>query len=425
MKSSKQVLLIASDPGLPGEIGSALRELPGDLELVLHTEKELRRGVEYAVNREPAVVLIDLADHDIAAVKRAAQEIHSASPGRLIAVCYHPQVFGDKGESAPALIELMRAHVSDFLRRPAAASELEQILRRHFRSSDQQPSSRGRLVAFMGNKGGVGKSTLSLSVACALARTAPDRVLLVDGSLQHGAMCELLDLVPDATLRDAALQVDRLDERLLRSLSSEHESGLRVLAAPSNAIDAAPVDDQVLARILTVARQAFDYVIVDTFPVIDSVTVAVLDVADLAFIVLNNLMPAVLGTAELFKVLERLGVPDERLRVVLNHNHPGFRGSLGAVDVADRIQRTIDYVVPYSKQVLAATNSGAPHVIQAPRWRGFGKAIRAIEVELLRWSTEGLSPQGGELDELPSGRELQSSRGVGLEERLLSEESRG
>lgn len=408
MKSSKQILLIGSDPSLPGEIGSALRELPEDLQLVLHTEKELRRGVEHAVNRDPAVVLIDLGDEDLSVVRRAAMEIHSASPDRLVIVCYHPQVFGDAGASAPALIDLMRANVSDFLRRPAATSEFEEILRRHFKAAGKESSTRGRLVSFMGNKGGVGKSTMSLAVACSLARKFPDRVLLIDGSLQHGAMCELLDLVPDASLRDAALQIDRLDERLLRMLSVAHHSGLRVLAAPSNAIDAAVVDDEALARILSVARQAFDYVIVDTFPVIDSVTVAVLDVADVAYVVLNNLMPAVLGTAELFKVLERLGVADERLKVVLNHSHAGFRGALRPVDVAAGIGRDIDHVVPYSKQVLAATNSGAPYAMRAPRWRGFGKAIHQIEQEVLGWDAERL---GAPKISLPASGEAHGQNG--------------
>ena len=406
MKSSKQILLIGSDPSLPEEIGSALRDLPGELQLVLHTERELRRGIEHAVNRNPAVVIIDLGDKDLSVVRRAAMEINAAAADRLVIVCYHPQVLGDADQSAPALIELMRANVSDFLRRPASTSEFEEILRRHFKAADKEASSRGRLVSFLGNKGGVGKSTMSLSVACSLARNAPDRVLLVDGSLQHGATCELLDLVPEATLRDAALQIDRLDERLLRMLSVAHESGLRVLAAPSNAIDAAVVDDEVLARILAVARQAFDYVIVDTFPVIDSITVAVLDVADLAYVVLNNLMPAVLGTAELFKVLDRLGVADERVRVVLNHSQSGFRGALQPADVAEGIGKDIDHVVPYTKQVLAATNTGTPFVMRAPRWRGFGKAVQKIEREIVGWNAQGLGIPRVSLSELEGSGQL-------------------
>ena len=76
------------------------------------------------------------------------------------------------------------------------------------------------------------------------------------------------------------------------------------------------------------------------------------------YVTLNAFVPSVLGAAELFGVLEQLGVPSERIRVVLNHSHPRFRGCLRGVDVADRLGRDIDFVVPYSRKVLTATNAG-------------------------------------------------------------------
>ena len=51
---------------------------------------------------------------------------------------------------------------------------------------------------------------------------------------------------------------------------------------------------------------------------------------------------------------------------------------LPASDVATRLARAIDYQVPFSRQVLAATNSGDPHILSAARWRGFPRAIRRI-----------------------------------------------
>jgi len=335
------------------------------------------------VNRTVDVVFLELED-DLDEARRIATEISTGVSDPVIVMIYRPQVVGGDGRSASLLIDLMRAGARDFLRRPVATSEVEDLLRRHFEHAGEKKAPRGRVISFIGNKGGVGKSTLSLSVACSLAQRAPDRVLLIDASLQHGAMCELLGVEPEATVSDAARQVDRLDERLLRMLSTPHESGLRVLAAPPNAIDAAPVDDQAFARILSVARRAFDFVIVDTFPLIDSITVAILDVADLAFVVLNDFIPAVLGTAELLSVLGRLGVSEERIRVVLNHANGGYRGRLRDADVARRLDHDLNFVVPFSRKVLAATNTGEPFVMRAPKRWGFGKAIRLIEDEILR-----------------------------------------
>ncbi len=415
MERTLQILLIAPDPALRKEVQGALADLPDDMRIAMHTESDQRRGIEHALNRRPDVVLIELGD-SIEEARRLAAEITSGSADPRLMMVYRPQVLSGDDRSASTVIDLMRAGVKDFLRRPVSASELEDLLRRHFWSTGQDRSARGRVLTFMGNKGGVGKSTVSLSVACRLAQRYPGRVLLIDASLQHGAMCELLGLVPEATISDAARQIDRLDGRLLRMFSASHESGLRVLAAPPNAIDAAPVDDQAFARILSVARRAFDYVVVDTFPLIDSVTVAILDVADMVFVVLNDLVPAILGTSELLDVLGRIGVSEERVRVVLNHANSGYRGRLKDVDVAARLDHDLDFVVPHSKRVLSATNTGEPYVLRAPRWFGFGRAIGAIEQEILGWNTDDLvvpvavpqngavAPEGELIEDLPEQR---------------------
>ena len=426
MERTLNILLIARDPSLPKEVEDAVGDLADAARIVVHTESQVRRGIEHALNRRVDAVFLELGD-DLDEARRTAQEITRGASDVLVVGLYRPQALPSEGreDSAGVLIELMRCGIKDFLRRPLAGTELESTLRRHFRSVGREQVRRGRVVSFVGNKGGVGKSTLSLSTACRLARRAPGRVLLIDGSLQHGAMCELLDLDAQATICDAARQIDRLDERLLRTLTVEHGSGLRVLAAPANAIEAAPVDERVLARILTVARQAFDVVIVDTFPLLDSITVAVLDVSDLVFVVLSDLIPAVLGTSELLGVLERIGIAEDRIRVVLNHNHKGFRGHLRDEDVATRLSRDLDFVVPYSRRVLAATNSGEPYVLRAPRWSRFDRAVRAIEREVLdpREQTE-VARSGGESDD-PGASALRDAPRANLADASEPRESDG
>jgi len=423
MERTLQVLLLSDQTALRGEVESASRDLPGEMGLAIHTESDRRRGIEHALNRLPDLVLLDLADDVAEALRTAAEISRGASETKVVAV-YRPDVLGAEATSTSFLIELMRAGVKDFLRRPVSGNELEELLRRQFWSADREKARRGRVVSFLGNKGGVGKSTVSLGVACGLARRAPGRVLLVDASLQHGAMCELLGVVPDATISDAARQIDRLDERLLRMFSVSHESGLRVLAAPPNAIDAAPVDDLALARILSVARLAFDYVVVDTFPLVDGVTVAILDVADLVFVVLNEFVPAVLGTHELLAVLERIGVSSERIRVVLNHTTPRYRGRLPEADVAARLRHDIDFVVPYSRSMLASANTGDPYALRAPRWRGIGKALASIEEEILGWKA-GPATAGASLPEPaePDEPDEEGRAGEGLLEQQRVEEA--
>jgi pilus assembly protein CpaE len=200
----------------------------------------------------------------------------------------------------------------------------------------------------------------------------------------------LLDLKPTTSIVDAIRERDRLDKTLLRHLTLRHGSGLRLLAAPGDALEGAEVDDESMSRIINMARRSFRYVVVDTLPLLDSVLMAILDVTDLAFVVVQGMAPAVAGIARLLPVLDGLGVAASRQRLVLNYNYKPFLGNLQPTDIANRLQRTIDYVVPYERRVLASMNTGSPHILHAGRWERFGRAVTGVVDDLDAWPVNGL-----------------------------------
>ena len=63
-----------------------------------------------------------------------------------------------------------------------------------------------------------------------------------------------------------------------------------------------------MSRILTLARRSYDYVIVDSFPLLDRVMMAVLDLSDRVDFVLEGVVPALLGGGKLLRLLNNLGV---------------------------------------------------------------------------------------------------------------------
>ena len=269
----------------------------------------------------------------------------AASADTTVAAVYRPDSFEDDASEATVLIEALRGQVQDILRRPLSSSDLEQLLDRVDRgvvASD--PSPPGKVISFISNKGGVGKSTLAVNTACTLARRHPDRVLLVDASLQLGVCSGMLNVDPSTSIRDAVRERHRLDESLLKQLCVRHDCGLHLLAAPADAIEASEVDEDAISRILTLARRAYDFVVVDTFPLLDSGVMAMLDLSDLVLIVFQGTVPNVIGTARLFKVLDGLGYAPSRWRVVLNHNIQRHSGSLRRDDIEERLGRPLDYM---------------------------------------------------------------------------------
>jgi pilus assembly protein CpaE len=257
----------------------------------------------------------------------------------------------------------------------------------------------------------------------ALARKYPERVLLIDASLQLGVAASMLDLHPAATLTDAVRERERLDETLVRQLAAPHESGLHLLAAPHSAVEAAEVDDESIARVITLARRAYDFVVIGTFPLLDRVVVAVLDLSERTYIVMENVVPTLLGAAKLIELLASLGFPQERQRLILKR-FTSVSGGLKPLDVANRLSRPVDFVLPHDKRIVVAANTGLPYAMRPSRLWGFGPPLLALAADIESLATiraQAETAQRAELNRTSGNGAFHDSAS---QERVLEEASR-
>ena len=147
-------------------------------------------------------------------------------------------------------------------------------------SSDK---SAGKIVSLVSNKGGVGKSTLSVNIARGLVRRHPEQVLLVDLSLQMGVCAGCLIEIPRSR---CPMPCDRRPpgRNLAAAIGHGASFGFAdLLASPAAATDAAEIDDELVSRILTLGR-GYEFVIVDTFPMLDRVVMSAFDLSNRACI---------------------------------------------------------------------------------------------------------------------------------------------
>lgn len=380
MQRTPKILIVSPDPRLQAEVTAALKGI-ADTNAVLHHAADFRQAIEGVRNWRPMIALVEMSK-DLRALKAFADEVTHVSPETNLAAVFSPDFFGHDVSESAILIEAIRAGMQDFLRRPISRADLEQLLERLDRKAAiPVRTAAGKVISFISNKGGVGKSTLSVNIATGLGVRFPDRVLLIDASLQLGVCASMLDLKPATTFTDAVRERNRLDETLIRQLAVPHPSGLHLLAAPQDALEASEVDEEAMARVLSLARRTYDYVLVDTFPLLDCVMLAVLDFSDRAFLITESVVPTLLGMVSLIRVLDNLGFPKERQRVILNR-YSSFAGNLRPDDVARRLGRDVDHVVPYQKKLLIASNMGRPFVLDATTWWGIGKVFSQIVGEL-------------------------------------------
>lgn len=371
MKNTCHLLAFSADASFRPEIEAAAAAI-SRLDVVVRFVGDERLAIEHAGNRRVDAICAET--DDIALLRRFAEAAAAQESEPVLVVAYRAGDPRLDGRGA-FFIEATRAGVRDFITRPISSDDLAQALQRNTTLSGRQVRRTGRVLSFVSNKGGVGKSTLAVNTACALAARHRDDVLLIDASLQMGVCASMLDLTPETSLVDAANEAVRLDESLLRRLSVPHRCGLRLLAAPKDAVEAAQVDDAVLSRVLSLARREFAFVVVDTFPVLDSVAMAIVDLSDMVYVVTTRALPNATGVRTLLTVLERVGLPRSRQRILLNDSHPAFAGKLAPADIARHLDRDIEAVFPFDKRVLVAYDSGQPVSANASRWFGFAKAM--------------------------------------------------
>ena len=119
-----------------------------------------------------------------------------------------------------------------------------------------------RLFVFLGAKGGCGVTTIASNFAVAVAQESGQGTLLIDFGLPLGDAAINLGMVAEYSTVNALENAGRLDANLLSSILARHSSGLFVLAAPGDLPKSDP-PVEAIDTLLTVARQNFDYIVVD------------------------------------------------------------------------------------------------------------------------------------------------------------------
>ena len=223
----------------------------------------------------------------------------------------------------------------------------------------------GKVITVFSAKGGVGKTTLSTNVAAYLASTGA-KTLIVDLDLMFGDVAISLQLTPPSSVHDLVAMAGHLDAQGLESVVTKHDdSGLDVIAAPSDPADADRVPSQVILELLRVARTVYDYIVVDTPPAFTEHVLASFDVSDLNLLIATLDIPAVKNLRIAINTLDALGASQEGRCIVLNR--ADAKVGLKPDDVEAALKHGIGATVPNSISVPASVNRGVPIVLDEPR----------------------------------------------------------
>lgn len=267
------------------------------------------------------------------------------------------------------LLQAMRSGVREVLDSPPEPAELVRTLQRLAPQGAQAASPSGALapmLAFIGSKGGNGSTQLASNLAWLLATEFGRNTVLTDLDLLYGdASFYLGGGQAQHSIDQLVQQGDRLDWQLLRSSLHPVHPQLHLLATPALPSLPRGLTPEALTRVLTLARQHHQVVILDLPRQLDPLTLQALQLADTVFIVLRHRVPDVRNAQRLIQVLQDNGVSKSQLSPLLNRE--GEAASLDANAIAKALPIPIAHRIADDPTAMqGCVHLGLPLHVHAP-----------------------------------------------------------
>ena len=286
------------------------------------------------------------------------------------------------GEASSLLEDALGADVSDVLLLPALTENVVFAIRKAThapRRSATGARKEGRIITVFSPKGGTGKTVIATNLAAALSKAGDRRTLLLDLDLQFGDAAIMLGIEPEKTIYDLVVAPGELDAEKLAGYTTKHACGLEILPAPLRPEDAELVTEAKLGRLLEVAREAFDVIVVDTSPFFHGPMLATLDRTDELLLLCSLDVPTLKNLRLALQTLDLLSFPKQRVRIVLNRSNS--KVGMKPNEVEGALGMKVRFEVPSDRAVPLAVNRGNP-VVLAEEGADVSKAIKAMAKEL-------------------------------------------
>lgn len=226
------------------------------------------------------------------------------------------------------------------------------------------------IIAVFCPKGGTGKTTIAVNLACSLAAQGR-KVALIDLDLQFGDVGVFMDIAKADSISEL-IEENKFDLQTIQSYMARHYSGVNLLLAPSGPEYAELVRTEHVDAILSTLRSQYDYLIVDMAPAFNDCSIAALELSNIIYFIVTEDISTLRNAKTCFKVMKVLNLID-RVETVINKD--GI-STINVRDVESTLDTKVSFVLPNDqKTATRAINRGIPVVLGEKRSK-LAQAIR-------------------------------------------------
>lgn len=271
--------------------------------------------------------------------------------------------------SASDYKRLVRTGGADWVSTKTAAREIAEIIarRQHNVFAAKHASSRSPpvTVSFVPSAGGVGNTTLITECAIYLKKdkaTENRKICIVDLDFQTSHLCDHLDSEARLLVAEFANAPERLDEHLLDSFKTAHNSGVDAFAAPRSRFLSEHMTISALDALFSVIAKRYDLILIDLPPIWFSWTGQVIAACDGVVIGGLNTIPNLRQISETL-TLVRASAAALKIAVVLNRCEKNVFGSIIGRKQVERVLPDEElFFIANHPEAIESANMGLPMV---------------------------------------------------------------
>jgi pilus assembly protein CpaE len=241
--------------------------------------------------------------------------------------------------------ELMRQGISEYLVAPVSPLALIETISNLY--SDPKAAPLGRIVAFVGCKGGVGSSTIAHNVAWHLSQRHAIETVITDLDLAFGTASLNFNHEAGGGIFEALSQPDRVDPTLIDRLMTKLGDKLNLLNSNSGVERDFTIESHAIETVLNIVRQSAPMVVVDVPNMWAPWIKHILLNADEVVITATPELPSLRNAKSLIDLLKQQRPNDKSPKLVLNQVGVPKRPEIPAAEFSKALAMTPSAIIPY------------------------------------------------------------------------------
>ena len=386
-----RIHIFCEDQGTRDAAASATRDRHlAKLRIELHMGGVCAARAMFATSATPDLIVVESLLEPAAMLAELETLAEVCDAGTKVVVIGHVN-------DVPLYRELTRRHISEYLVAPLRAGPFAETIAGALAGHSAQ--SPGRVIAFLGAKGGCGSSTVCHNTGWALAEMLDVTTIIADFDLAFGTLGLDYNQDPGQGIGEALAAGDRLDSPMLGKLMAKCSERLSLLTPPCTLDTDPDVAPDCAAQLVQLMGRTASVAALDLPLGWRASTRALIAEADQLVITAEPDLANLRNAKNLIEAARTLRATDKPPLLVLNKLHMPRRPEISAHDFGNALDLEPAALIEFDAQLFGSAANNGLMIGEISLKSKHAELFRALG-ETLSGKTAAIGPRGGLLKPL-------------------------